>query len=69
MPDAVTHLEGIYITVRQTLVASLNRVSSICFDMSSEVMLEVAPQKAANVAANATNHGQITRKEAKEYKV
>lgn len=37
--------------------------------MSSEVMLEVAPQKAANVAANATNHGQITRKEAKEYKV
>jgi hypothetical protein len=29
--------------------------------MASEVMLEVAPRRAANIAANSTNHGEIEK--------
>jgi hypothetical protein len=37
--------------------------------MASEVMLEVAPRRAANIAANATNHGEISKEGNREYKV
>jgi hypothetical protein len=37
--------------------------------MASEVLLEVDPRRAANIAANATNHGEIKKEGNKEYEV
>jgi hypothetical protein len=37
--------------------------------MASEVLLEKDPRGAANIAANATNHGEIEKKDNKKYEV
>jgi hypothetical protein len=37
--------------------------------MASEVMLEIAPRRAANIAANSTNHGEIEKEGNKKYEV